>query len=196
MEKFSTVTSVIVPLPRHDVDTDLIIPAQYLTAVSKEGFGRALFKRLRDSDPAFPLNDERYRGARILVTGENFGCGSSREHAVWALREAGFRVVIAKSFADIFRSNSGKNGLLLVTLPGPIVDDLLARAAVEDVRVTVDLESQIVAPENGEPLRFEYDPFRRHCLLQGLDDLDYIRSHQADIDRFRSAQEANRFIRL
>lgn len=195
MEKFTTITSRIVPLPRRDVDTDLIIPAQYLTTVGRDGFAEALFRRLRDTDPDFPLNLPRYAGARILVTGENFGCGSSREHAVWALRDGGFKVVIGKSFADIFASNCGKNGLLLVVLRPETIDSLLEQAQNADVQVTVDLERQTVTLPGGAVERFEYDPFRKHCLLNGQDDLDYILSHTKEIDAFRREQEKVRFVR-
>jgi 3-isopropylmalate/(R)-2-methylmalate dehydratase small subunit len=193
MEKFTTVTSKVIPLPIKDVDTDLIIPAQYLTSISREGFGQNLFRRLRDSDPSFPLNLPEYRHAQVLLSDSNFGCGSSREHAVWAILGAGIRVVIAKSFADIFFGNSAKSGLLLVTLPGEVVDRLLADAANNEVAVTVSLEDQSVTLPDGTVQHFEYDPFRRHCLINGLDDIDYIRDQQASIDSYRERQSATRF---
>lgn len=192
MEKFSPVTSRVVPLPIKDVDTDMIIPAQFLTSISREGYGKNLFRRLKDSDPSFPMNEKRYEGARILVADSNFGCGSSREHAVWALLGAGFRVVIAKSFADIFFNNSAKSGLLLVSLPGPVVDRMLDEAQ-GSLELTVDLQQQTVSFGNGEKLHFSYDPFRKHCLLNGLDDIDYIASHAAEIAAFREKQESTRF---
>ncbi|MFN8390602.1 MAG: 3-isopropylmalate dehydratase small subunit [Bdellovibrionota bacterium] len=193
MEKFTTVTSKVIPLPIKDVDTDLIIPAQYLTSISREGFGQNLFRRLKDSDPAFPLNLPEYQNAKILLSDSNFGCGSSREHAVWAILGAGIRVVIAKSFADIFFGNSAKSGLLLVTLPSEIVDALLADAATKDVNLTVSLENQTVTLPSGTIQRFDYDPFRRHCLMNGLDDIDYIRDQQTAIDNFRKQQAPTRF---
>ena len=195
MEKFTSITSKVVPLPRRDVDTDLIIPAQFLTTVGRDGFAHTLFRRLRDTEPDFPLNQPRYAGAKILVTGDNFGCGSSREHAVWALRDGGFKVLIGTSFADIFSSNSSKNGLLLVVLGQEAVDMLLDLAQREDVEVTVDLERQVVVVPGGREIHFEYDSFRKHCLLNGQDDLDYISSHADEIDRFRKNQEQVRFVR-
>jgi 3-isopropylmalate/(R)-2-methylmalate dehydratase small subunit len=189
MEKFKTVTSKVMPLPMKDVDTDLIIPAQFLTSISRDGYGANLFKRLRENDEKFPLNLEKYKGAEILLADSNFGCGSSREHAVWALAGAGFRIVIGKSFADIFFNNCAKNGLLLVVLPAEAVDKLLERAKTETFSVTVDLEAQTVTTPWGEKHTFEYDSFRRHCLLNGLDDVDYIRSFESEIDQFRSEQQ-------
>ena len=192
MERFVTIASLVAPLPIKDVDTDLIIPAQYLTSISREGYGQNLFRRMKDSDPSFILNQERYRGAKILAADSNFGCGSSREHAVWALMGAGFRVVIAKSFADIFASNSAKNGLLLVTLPGKTVDSILEGAEGE-LQLTVNLAEQTVQLPDGRAERFEYDSFRKHCLLEGLDDIDYILSQREQIAAFRTEQEARRF---
>ncbi len=187
MEKFKTVTSKVVPLPLSDVDTDLIIPAQYLTSISRNGYGENLFRRLKDTDPQFPLNQERYQGAEILVADSNFGCGSSREHAVWAITGAGFKVVIAKSFADIFWNNAAKNGLLLVTLAEG-VDEILDGARQGDYELTVDLEEQSVVLPDGKKYQFEYQSFRRHCLLNGLDDIDYILSFTKEIEQFRSQQ--------
>lgn len=196
MEKFNITTSTIVPLPRQDVDTDMIIPAQFLTTISNNGFADALFRRLRDQDSEFPLNQPRYADSRILLAKSNFGCGSSREHAVWALRDWGFKVVIAESFADIFYGNSAKNGLLLVTLPGEIISALLERASRQMVSLSVDLEKQSVIFDDGSTHAFSYDPFRRHCLLNGLDDLDYILSHKSQIDEFhRQDQERLFFVR-
>lgn len=190
MDKFKTVTSKVVPLPLSDVDTDLIIPAQYLTSISRSGYGENLFRRLKDTDADFPLNKAAYRGAEVLVADANFGCGSSREHAVWALTGAGFKVLIARSFADIFSNNSAKNGLLLVSLPSA-VDEILARAASGSYAVCVDLENQTVTLPCGAVHRFEYDPFRKHCLLNGLDDIDYILSFKDEIGKFRTTQVFN-----
>jgi 3-isopropylmalate/(R)-2-methylmalate dehydratase small subunit len=189
MEKFQTVTSKVMPLPMKDVDTDLIIPAQFLTSISRDGYGANLFKRLRENDQNFPLNLEKYKGAQILLVDSNFGCGSSREHAVWALGGAGFKVIIGKSFADIFFSNSAKSGLLLVVLTPEVVDKLLERAKNETYSVSVDLQDQTVTTPWGEKHSFEYDSFRRHCLLNGLDDIDYIRSFESDISQFRNDQK-------
>jgi 3-isopropylmalate dehydratase small subunit len=188
MEKFKQVKSKAMPLPMKDVDTDLIIPAQFLTSISREGFGANVFRRLRDNDPNFPMNQEKFHGAEILVADSNFGCGSSREHAVWAIASAGIKVVISKSFADIFYSNSSKNGLLLVILEDAVVDDLLKRAQSEDLILTVDLEGQTVTEPNGKSHKFEYDSFRKHCLLNGLDDIDYMRSFEKEIAEFRAEQ--------
>ena len=177
-----------------DIDTDMIIPAQFLTSISRKGFGENLFCRLREQDPAFPLNNKQFQGAEILVADSNFGCGSSREHAVWALSSYGFRVVIAKSFADIFSSNSAKNGLLLVTLPPEEIDGILDRSQDQETILTVNLETQTVLLPSGKTLAFDYDPFRKHCLLHGLDDIDYILSHKQEIQTFRERQDSNRFM--
>jgi 3-isopropylmalate/(R)-2-methylmalate dehydratase small subunit len=176
MEPCTRITSVVAPVAIKDVDTDMIIPAQYLTSISRDGFGPHLFVRLRTSRPDFYQNQPRFHGTQILVADSNFGCGSSREHAVWALLGAGIRVVIAPSFADIFAGNSAKNGLLLVTLPEPVVQQLLVDASQRDVSLTVDLASQNVMSDDGRMWSFPYDPFRKHCLLNGLDDLEYLRS--------------------
>ena len=189
MEKFKTVTSKVTPLPMKDVDTDLIIPAQFLTSISREGYGVNLFKRLKETDPNFPLNQEKYQGSQILLVDSNFGCGSSREHAVWALAGAGFKVIIGKSFADIFSGNSGKNGLLLVELTDDQIDKMLELGKKETYSVSVDLAEQEVKLPSGEEYSFEYDSFRKHCLLNGLDDIDYIRSFEGDIDQFRTEQK-------
>jgi len=181
MEPFRTLTSLAAPLPLKDVDTDLIIPASFLTSIAREGFAEGLFDRLRRSDPRFFMNDPRFRNARILVAGANFGCGSSREHAVWALQGAGFRVIIGSSFADIFSANAAKNGLLLVRLSSDEVASILAAAQEADLMLTVDLGSQTVSRPDGTVYRFEHDPFRKTCLLDGLDDLDYLLCHAREI---------------
>lgn len=192
--KVTTVTSKAMPVPMKDVDTDLIIPAQFLTSISKDGYGANVFRHLRDNDPNFPINRKEFDGASILVTDSNFGCGSSREHAVWALTGAGFKVVIAKSFSDIFYNNSAKNALLLVVLEDKVVDEILQSAKNADYEVTVDLESQTVVLPDGRSYKFEYDQFRKHCMLNGLDDIEYIRSHTADIQEFRNRQEKQRYM--
>ncbi len=188
MDKFEKLKSKVVPLLMTDVDTDLIIPAQFLTSISREGYGQNLFRRLRDNDANFPFNLERFKNAAILVAGENFGCGSSREHAVWALAGAGIKAVIAPSFADIFFSNSAKNGLVLVTLPAPQVERMLVEAQAGEFEVTVDLESQSVTLPSGETFEFEFDQFRKHCILNGLDDIDYILSFKDKVAEFRLGQ--------
>lgn len=193
MEKFITTKSIIAPLPRRDVDTDMIIPAQFLTTISNNGFSDALFRRLRDQEKDFVLNQEAFREAKILVAQSNFGCGSSREHAVWALRDWGFRVVVAESFADIFSGNAAKNGLLLVTLPAPVINDILSRAEHGQIQLTVTLDDQSVTLPDGRSVSFEYDPFRKHCLLNGLDDLDYILSHGEQISNYHQQEEGRLF---
>ncbi len=192
MEPFTLISSHYVSLPIKNVDTDMIIPAQYLTSVSREGYGKNLFTRMKE-DPTFPLNDPAAKSAKILVVDENFGCGSSREHAVWAIMDAGYRVILGKSFADIFASNSGKNGLLLATLPEEVIDSLMKVGHVSKNAISVDLESQTVTLGDNASINFEYDPFRKLCLLNGLDDLDYIKQYENEIAAFRQNQERTRF---
>lgn len=181
MEAFKPVTSKVTPLPIADVDTDMIIPAAYLTSTSREGYGENCFRRLRDENPDFPLNNSKYEGNEILIAHSNFGCGSSREHAVWALMAYGFKVIIAPNFADIFKANSGKNGLLLIELPEEIVENLLKT----EEEITVDLATQtLTTPE--ESISFDVDPFRKECILKGHDDLDYLLSHIEDIEAWMS----------
>jgi 3-isopropylmalate/(R)-2-methylmalate dehydratase small subunit len=193
MQAFKTVNSIVAPVAIKDVDTDMIIPAQFLTSISRDGFGPNLFKRLRESRPDFYLNQPQYNAAQIIVADTNFGCGSSREHAVWALQGAGIKVVIAPSFADIFSGNSAKNGLLLVTLPELNVRALLAEARDKIVSLTVNLEQQKIRAENNREWSFNYDPFRKHCLLNGLDDLDYLRSNIEEIKAKKSELAVNWF---
>jgi 3-isopropylmalate/(R)-2-methylmalate dehydratase small subunit len=177
MQAFTSIHSLAAPLPLKDVDTDMIIPAQFLTSISRDGFGQHLFARLRQAVPTLYSNQEMYAGAGILIADSNFGCGSSREHAVWALLGAGIKVVIAPSFADIFASNSAKNGLLLVTLDAQVTTALCNESSNAQLYLTVDLASQRVCATDGREWSFEYDPFRKHCLLHGLDDMDYLLSH-------------------
>lgn len=186
MKSFTKVTGVAAPMDRANVDTDLIIPKQFLKSIKRSGFGPNLFDALRyldegkpDQDnserplnPEFPLNLPRYQGAQILLARKNFGCGSSREHAPWALDDYGFRCVIAPSFADIFYNNCFKNGLLPVVLDEAEVDQLFRELyAVEGYQLTVDLEEQTVTTPGGQRFEFEVDDFRKHCLLNGLDDI-------------------------
>ena len=177
MDKFTTLTAIAAPLPMINVDTDKIIPAKWLKTIKRTGLGPAAFEAIRyrkdgSEDPDFVLNKEPYRHARILVTGENFGCGSSREHAPWALLDFGFRCIIAPDFADIFYSNAFKNGILLIKLPQEEVDKLMSDAEKgENARLTVDLERQVIARPDGEDVHFDIDPFRKHCLLNGLDEI-------------------------
>lgn len=180
MEPVKKLTATAVPLRAENVDTDQIIPARYLTAVTKAGMGDGLFSSWRynpdgSPKPDFVLNNPEYAGGEILIAGRNFGSGSSREHAVWALTEYGFRSVITPGFADIFYNNSLKNGLLPVALPEETVNMLLDLVEEEpDTRITVDLVSQTVTLPDGQQLGFEIDPFRKICLLEGVDDLGYI----------------------
>ena len=186
MKSFTVLDGLVAPMDRANVDTDLIIPKQFLKSIKRSGFGPNLFDELRYLDegqpgqdctarplnPDFPLNQPRYLGASILLARENFGCGSSREHAPWALEDFGLRCLIAPSFADIFYNNCFKNGVLPVTLDDAIVDRLFEQMyASEGYRLTVDLEQQEVRTPGGEAFSFEVDEFRRHCLLNGLDDI-------------------------
>jgi 3-isopropylmalate/(R)-2-methylmalate dehydratase small subunit len=201
MDKFTDFTGVVCPLDRANVDTDAIIPKQFLKSIKRTGFGPNLFDELRYLDrgepgrdsshrplnPDFVLNDPRYAGASILLARENFGCGSSREHAPWALADYGFRVIIAPSFADIFFNNCFKNGILPIVLGGDIVDDLFQSATGEEaLRIAVDLPGQTLHPEGGEFIRFEVDPFRKHCLLEGLDDIGLTLQHLEEIRAYEN----------
>ena len=186
MEPFTTHTGKVLPLDRADVDTDQIIPAVHLKRIERTGWGQFLFERWRD-DPDFVLNRPEYAGATVLVAGENFGCGSSREHAPWALQGHGFRAIIAPSFADIFYNNSFKNGLLLITLPAETVRKLLDWAIGEPgYALSIDLEKQTISDGHDLEVHFEIDPFRKHCLLNGLDDIGLTMEHDAAIAGFES----------
>lgn len=177
MKPFQKITALVAPLDQPNVDTDQIVPKQFLKRVERTGFGQFLFwdwRTLPDGspNPDFVLNQPRYQGARILLTRENFGCGSSREHAPWALLDYGFQVLIAPSFADIFRTNCFKNGILPIELPAEVVDDLFRRVYLQEgYRLTVDLQEQTIIGDDGFFTRFEIDPFRKKCLLEGLDDI-------------------------
>ncbi|HZO86943.1 MAG TPA: 3-isopropylmalate dehydratase small subunit [Chthonomonadaceae bacterium] len=197
MEPFVRVTGVAAPLDRVNVDTDQIIPKQFLKRIERTGFGKFLFfdwRYLNDGttpNPEFELNDPRYQGAPILLAGKNFGCGSSREHAPWALLDYGFRALIAPSFADIFYNNCFKNGILPVRLPEETVNLLMERAkTVPGYQVTVDLEAQTVSDNQGFSAPFEVDPFRRHCLLHGLDDIGLTLQHADDIAAYEARRPA------
>ena len=189
MEKFRTLTSNVLPLDRVNVDTDQIIPKQFLKRIERTGYGDFLFFDWR-KDAGFELNNPRYKGAQILVAARNFGCGSSREHAAWALSDYGFRCVIAPTFADIFHSNAGKNGILLITLPEEQVQTLLDRAAKSDhYKLTVSLEENTVRDDQGFSTTFSIDPFRRYCLLEGLDDIGLTLRHADALDRFEKQHD-------
>jgi 3-isopropylmalate/(R)-2-methylmalate dehydratase small subunit len=187
MEPVRRIQSKAMPLNRADVDTDQIIPAKYLKLVERAGFGRFLFDSWR-KDESFVLNDPNYAGAQVLIAGPNFGCGSSREHAPWALQDYGFKAIIAPSFADIFRNNCAKIGLLLVTLPQDEVEILMERAEKKpESHVVVDLEAQKVSLVGEEwSLGFDIDPFVKHCLVNGLDDISLTLQHEADISVFEA----------
>jgi len=192
MEKFTQLTGIAAPLPLINVDTDMIIPKQFLKTIKRSGLGRNLFDEMRFDDagneiPDFVLNRPAYREAQILVAGENFGCGSSREHAPWALLDFGIRCVIAPSYADIFFNNCFKNGILPIVLPPEQVDVLMKEAEKgANARMTVDLEAQTVTAPDGTVFSFEVDPFRKHCLLNGLDDIGLSLEKAAIIDSFEA----------
>jgi 3-isopropylmalate/(R)-2-methylmalate dehydratase small subunit len=192
MRPFSTHTGIVVPLDRSNVDTDQIIPKQFLKRVQRTGFGKFLFYDWRfcdedQPDPSFPLNEPRYRGASILIAGRNFGCGSSREHAPWALADYGFRAIIAPSYADIFANNCRKNGLLPVTLAEPKVGELMCRSQqIDGYQLTVSLEEKTVTDSSGFLARFEIGDFERYCLLEGLDDIDLTLKHASEIEAYES----------
>jgi 3-isopropylmalate/(R)-2-methylmalate dehydratase small subunit len=186
MEAFTVHTGLVAPLDRVDVDTDQIIPKQFLKSIARTGFDQGLFFDWRQ-DPAFVLNQPCYRGASILVAGRNFGIGSSREHAPWALQQGGFRAVIAPSFGDIFRNNSYQNGFLPVQLAEAEVHAIMRRAQEEPgYRLTIDRERQAVADDRGLVGSFEIDPFVKHRLLNGLDDIGLTLQHEADISAFEA----------
>jgi len=194
MDKFTTLTGVAAPLPIINVDTDKIIPKQHLKTVERTGLGKALFEELRYRDdgsenPDFVLNQPAYRQAKILVAGENFGCGSSREHAPWALMDFGIRCVIASSFADIFYNNSFKNGMLLIKLPQAVVNELMDDAKKgANARLSVDLASQTITRPDGGTVKFDIDPFLKDCLLNGLDDIGLTLKKESKIAAFEQKQ--------
>ena len=194
MQPFRTLSATAAPLRAENVDTDQIIPARFLTAVTKEGMGEGCFASWRYNPdgtpkPDFVLNQPEYRDAEILIAGRNFGSGSSREHAVWALTEYGFRSVITPGFGDIFYNNSLKNGLLPVVLPEASVNLLLDLVEEEpDTQIIVDLASQVVRLPDGQTLPFDIDPFRKLCLLEGVDDLGYILTKEAAVGTFEARQ--------
>ncbi len=198
MDKFTTVTGVAAPLPAVNMDTDKIIPARFLKTIKRTGLGASLFNDQRfeadgSEKPDFVLNQAPYRDPRVLVVGDNFGCGSSREHAPWALIDHGVRVVIGTAFADIFFNNSFKNGLLLITLPQDQVDTLMADAERgANAIFTVDLEAQEITRPDGEKMSFDIDPFRKHCLLNALDDIGLTLAKTAAIDAFETRQRAEK----
>ncbi|MGD9656828.1 MAG: 3-isopropylmalate dehydratase small subunit [Methylocystis sp.] len=198
MEKFTTLTGVAAPLPIMNVDTDMIIPKQYLKTIQRTGLGKGLFSEMRYQDDGsenagFVLNQPAYRNASILVAGDNFGCGSSREHAPWALLDFGVRCVISTSFADIFYNNCFKNGILPITVSQGALDKLMDDASRgANATLTVDLEAQEIRGPDGGVIKFEIDPFRKHCLLNGLDDIGLTLQKADKIDDYEIQAAAKR----
>ncbi len=205
MEAFKTFTGVVAPLDRSNVDTDAIIPKQFLKSIKRTGFGPYLFDEWRYLDhgepdmdcsnrplnESFVLNDARYAGSQVLLARDNFGCGSSREHAPWALADYGFKVILAPSFADIFFNNCFKNGILPIRLSGAQIDGLFAKAGGDQaLRITVDLQAQTLILADGEVIGFEVDEFRKQCLLEGLDDIGLTLRHSDEIAAFEQQRRA------
>ncbi|HLG86033.1 MAG TPA: 3-isopropylmalate dehydratase small subunit [Alphaproteobacteria bacterium] len=194
MDRFDKLTGVAAPLPMINVDTDMIIPKQFLKTITRSGLGKSLFFEMRYADdgselPGFVLNKPEYRHAKILVSGDNFGCGSSREHAPWALQDFGIRAIIAPSFADIFRGNCTKNGMLPIVLPQEQIDILMADAEGGNTRtLTIDLASQRVIRANGESFAFEIDASTKHSLIEGLDEIGQTLKHDTEIASYEAKQ--------
>ncbi|MGE0737179.1 MAG: 3-isopropylmalate dehydratase small subunit [Alphaproteobacteria bacterium] len=192
MDKFTKLTGVAAPLQMVNVDTDMIIPKDYLKSIKRTGMKRGLFYELRTTPdgkerPDFVLNMPAYRNAKILIAGANFGCGSSREHAPWALADFGIKCIIAPSFADIFFNNSSKNGMLLIKLPQETVTELMEDASKgANATMTVDLEAQEITRPDGSKIKFDVEPFRKHCLLNGLDDIGLTLQKRSSIDSFET----------
>ena len=194
MQPINVLTSTAAPLPLPNIDTDQIIPKQFLKRIDRTGYGDFLFfdwRRLQEGpdagkeDPSFVLNRPEYKGAKILIAEKNFGCGSSREHAAWAINQYGFLAVIAPTFADIFYSNAGKNGIILARLTEEEVETLMKRSTANPQhRITLDLEEQTVTDDEGFRAHFDIDPFRKHCLLNGLDDIGLTLRHETDLNRY------------
>jgi 3-isopropylmalate/(R)-2-methylmalate dehydratase small subunit len=192
MQKFDKLEGVAAPLPMINVDTDKIIPARFLKTILRTGLGKNLFNDMRfnpdgSEKPEFVLNKPAYRKARFLIAGDNFGCGSSREHAPWALEDFGIRCVIAPNFADIFYNNAFKNGMLLIRLPQQDIEDLMRDADLgANARITVDLEKQEITRPDGHVIKFDIDPFKKHCLLNGLDDIGLTMQKEKKIESFEA----------
>ena len=206
MDKFTLHTGLVAPMDRENVDTDAIIPKQFLKSIKRTGFGPNLFDEWRYLDhgepgqdpasrkpnPDFVLNQPRYAGASVLIARHNFGCGSSREHAPWALQQFGFRAILAPSFADIFFNNCFKNGILPIVMPPEVVEVLMEDARKgANARMTVDLENQVVTTSDGQSFPFQVDPFRKHCLLNGLDDIGQTLQHAPAIDTHEAKLRAS-----
>jgi 3-isopropylmalate/(R)-2-methylmalate dehydratase small subunit len=197
MEKFTTLTGVAAPLDMINIDTDMVIPKQYLTTIERTGLGKGLFHEMRynmdgSDNPDFVLNKPAYQNASILVTGENFGCGSSREHAPWALLDFGIKCVISTSFADIFYNNCFKNGVLPIRLAREEVEKLLEDAERgANATITIDLESQTITGPDGGEIKFELDEFKKHCLLNGLDDVALTMEHEEKISGYEETRKVS-----
>ena len=198
MEKFEKLTGVAAPLPQINVDTDMIIPKQFLKTINRTGLGKNLFDEMRFDDngneiPDFVLNKPQYRETEILIAGDNFGCGSSREHAPWAIKDFGIKCVIAPSYADIFYSNCFKNGILPIALPQEQVDVLMKDAEKgSNARIEIDLEAQTITTSDGEVFTFEVDSFKKHCLMNGLDDIGLTMEKAASIETFEASASQSR----
>ena len=187
MKAITNINGLAIPMNITDIDTDIIIPAQYLTSTSQTGYGEHAFARLK-TNPDFVLNQEKYKQAPILLTGSNFGCGSSREHAVWAIQELGIKAIIAPSFADIFTNNAKKNGLLLIQQSDEIINQLFDQANKENLAIDIDIKNQTLKTNNTTST-FSVDAFFKHCLTNGLDELDYLMSNIDDIQSFKKYQQ-------
>ena len=198
MDKFETFSGIAAPMPLVNIDTDMIIPKQFLKTIKRSGLGVHAFDEMRYDDdgneiPDFVLNQAAYREASVLIAGDNFGCGSSREHAPWALSDFGIKVVVSTSFADIFFNNCFKNGMLPIVLPKEQVDVLMKDAQKgANARVEVNLEDQTITASDGDVIKFDIDPFRKHCLLNGLDDIGLTLEKAASIDSFEAKAGAAR----
>lgn len=198
MEKFEKLQGIAAPMPLVNIDTDMIIPKVFLKSIARTGFGKNLFDEMRYNRDGteiedFVLNKPQYRDAEILIAGDNFGCGSSREHAPWAIADFGIKCVVSTSFADIFFNNCFKNGILPIVLPQEQVDVLMADAEKgANARMTVDLEAQEITTSDGETIAFEVDAFKKHCLLEGLDDIGLTMEKKASIDAFEAKASAAR----
>jgi len=196
MEKFTKLTGVAAPMDMINIDTDMVIPKQFLKTIKREGLGKHLFHEMRyDADgkenPDFVLNKPAYRNAEIIVAGDNFGCGSSREHAPWALKDFGIKCVISTSFADIFYNNSFKNGMLLIKVSKENLDKLMDDAdRGANATLTIDLENQTISGPDGGQISFDIDPFKKHCLINGLDDIGLTEQKVKKIDSFEETREA------
>lgn len=198
MEKFEKITGVAAPMPLVNIDTDMIIPKVFLKSIARTGFGKNLFDEMRFNRDGteiedFVLNKPQYRNAEILIAGDNFGCGSSREHAPWAIADFGIKCIISTSFADIFYNNSFKNGILPIIMPQEVMDVLMADAEKgSNARMTIDLEAQVVTTSDGQEFPFDVDAHKKHCLLEGLDDIGLTMAKKASIDTFEASMQQER----